>query len=196
MKIQNKKFVAILSSFAFVATLSRCMPSNNINNEKRETVEEVREESTNVVEIKEEKTDTSIIKEYIDYLKQEFAQLESYSKEKWNSEECIEKRENIKENIKTLSDFIFNGKEINGVTFKELKEDEKEKLLTELESLDSKIDEYIPDYKERFKDWMVDKGADAKEWLVEKSADLKEMWENYKNDVEEEYNNRKLSKKI
>lgn len=189
-KLDKKKAITIISCIALAATLNGCLTpkkEKNIKNENIETVSKL--ETTDETKETEEK-DT--LEEYIVYLNEEIKEVESYASDKWNSEECIQKREDIKEKLKTLIDFVFNGKEINGITFKELKTEEKEKILLELTKLDDKIDEYIPEYKERFKDWFAEKSSDIKEWIVDRSADLREIWEDYKSEVDEEYRSRKL----
>ena len=50
---------------------------------------------------------------------------------------------------KQLIDFIFYGGTINGLTFDQLKSDAKQEVYIRLQKIDSKIMEYIPDYKER-----------------------------------------------
>ena len=44
----------------------------------------------------------------------------------------------------------------------------------------------IPNYKDRLKDWTVDKGADA----VELFGTIKNIYQNYQEDVMEEYSSR------
>lgn len=194
MKLHNNKVIVIISSFALVTTLSSCTPDNknSLNKDNRENLEIINDNQT-----KENKTEEkNFTNEYLEELKQDFKELENYDEDKWNSEKCIEKRKKFKEKISILTDFVFNGKEINGITFKELKEKEKENIKKELDNLDNKMEEYIPDYKERLKDWFIDKSADAKELLVDTGASIKEMWNNYKEEVNKDYNSRKLSKRI
>lgn len=198
-KLDKKKAITLLSCVALAATLYSCMSPKKESNSQKGNVESITQVEETTSEPKSQSTkenasnkEDNISKEYIEYLKEEINEVESYAKDKWNSEECIKKREDIKERLKTLIDFVFNGKEINGKTFKDLKTEEKEKIVLELTKLDGKIDEYIPDYKERFNDWLVEKSANAKKWLIDRSADLKEVWEDYKSDVEEEYQKRKI----
>lgn len=58
----------------------------------------------------------------------------------------------IKKGFTDIVDFIFYGKEINGKTFSELKDDTKVKLLNIALSIDKKIDDYFPNYKNNLKD--------------------------------------------
>ena len=55
---------------------------------------------------------------------------------------------NIDKGYKEIVDFIFNDKKINGISFKELEEDVKIKILSIGVKIDSKIDELFPNYKD------------------------------------------------
>ena len=85
-----------------------------------------------------------------------------------------------KESAIMLIDFIFYGEEINGVTFDELKDEEKQKIYAQLQKLDSVIIQYDPDYKEKWgerysavKDFTTVKINDAKEAIIEKIGEEK-----------------------
>lgn len=106
----------------------------------------------------------------------------------------IKNEKKTKEKLHELLDFVFNGKEINGVTFSDLKEEEKERIIAELNEVDDKVEEYFPEYKERLHNWLDKKESSFKDFLIEKGADLKEIWEQYTSDVEEEYTNRQFTK--
>lgn len=190
LKLDRKKAMTILTCITLGTTLYGCMPQKNEIKED-ETISELEATQEPATQNTQE-NETNLVEEYVDYLKEEMTEVENYASDKWNSEEVTQKREDVKERLKTLVDFAFNGEEINGVTFSELKEEEKEKVLEEINILDNKIDEYIPDYKERLNNWFQNKKEDAKEWVIDKSVDLKILWEDYQNEVEEEYRNRKL----
>ena len=66
-----------------------------------------------------------------------------------DSEKREETKENAKIKITQYIDFIFYGSEINGVTFNELKDEEKEKIYAQLQKLDKLVSESDPDYKEK-----------------------------------------------
>lgn len=92
-----------------------------------------------------------------------------------NSEEVKQQLSHAMDNFKVLSDFIFNGGEIDGVTFSELSDEGKENAKNALNSLDNTLNELIPNYKERFKEWFTDnaaKGLDALDSLKDKSSEL------------------------
>ena len=80
-----------------------------------------------------------------------------------------------KKNFQVLTDFIFNGGEIDGVTFSELSEDGKESVKNALSTLDNTLNELIPNYKERLKETLTSgaaKGLDALDSLADKGKDL------------------------
>lgn len=57
-----------------------------------------------------------------------------------------------KEKFTELADFIFYGTEINGITFNELSEATKEKLVSIVNSIDTKIESKVSGYKETISD--------------------------------------------
>lgn len=57
-------------------------------------------------------------------------------------------KEKFKEYFTTIVDFIFYDKEIKGYTFKELSGTAKAKIVGIALKIDSKIEEYVPNYKE------------------------------------------------
>ncbi len=92
-----------------------------------------------------------------------------------NSEEVKQQLSHAMDNFKVLSNFIFNGGEIDGVTFSELSDEGKENAKNALNSLDNTLNELIPNYKERFKEWFTDnaaKGLDALDSLKDKGSEL------------------------
>lgn len=205
---KNKNMVAILTTtLSLAAILNACTPSKENKEEPKEEqisstleyekTEENQEETTKeesnkeIIEEQTQEESDKEIKEYVDELREEVTELKDYSEEKWQSEEVQEKRNNVKEKAKSLFDFIFNGKEINGITFKDLSEEGKQITLNGFYELDGYIELLIPNYKERLYDWTVDKGADAKETY----DSLKEWFEKYKEDVLEEENSRKIKSK-
>ena len=202
-KLYSNNFTVIISSLALSSTLIACSPSK-INNEqlKNEITTQLLNQTLNkeksivekgdllVKKIKERNEDRQI-EEYITIFKQEISDLKSTAAEKWNSKETQEKINNIKQKAKDLFDFIFNGKEINGITFNDLSEEEKQITLNGFYELDGYIELLIPNYKERLYDWTVDKGADAKQTY----DSLKQWFENYQKDVLEEENARKIKSK-
>lgn len=208
---KNKNMIALFTSLSLTIFLTACAPSKNNNempnkeqlnqNEESQNKDEQIIESEQTIESEEiiephseetkEETSDEKIKEYVDDLREEISELKEYSKEKKQSKEVQEKYNKAKEKTKALFDFIFNGKEINGITFKDLSKKGKQTAEEGFYELDNYIELFIPDYKKRFYDWTVDKGADA----LEEFDALKEWYNGYKEDVKEEYSGRSLSKK-
>ena len=60
-------------------------------------------------------------------------------------------KEKAKNTFVTIVDFIFYDKEVRGHTFKELSNSAKLQIIKVALSIDSKIEEYFPDYKETIK---------------------------------------------
>ena len=101
--------------------------------------------------------------------------LKNSATEAANSEEVQNELGKAMDNFQVLSDFIFNGAEIDGVTFSELSDEGKQNAKNALTSLDNTINELVPDYKNRFKEWFTDsaaKGLDALDSLKDKGSEL------------------------
>ena len=94
-----------------------------------------------------------------------------------NSEQVQEELDRSMQNLKELTDFIFNGSEINGVTFSELSDEGKQAALNALNTLDDTLNYLIPDYKERFKDWLTDTAADGLDALSELRDEGRAWWD-------------------
>ena len=101
--------------------------------------------------------------------------LKNSAEESANSEEVQYQLSEAMKNFQVLTDFVFNGGEIDGVTFSELSEEGKENVKNALSSLDNTLNELIPNYKERLKDTLTSgaaKGLDALDSLADKGQDL------------------------
>lgn len=107
----------------------------------------INETEKNNIKEKEElkQPSTTTEEEVIDYFRKE----ETFLIENKESINTISK---IKESFQTLYDFIFNEKQIKGYTFNELTTSAKLKILKIALSIDNKIDNYFPEYKENIKD--------------------------------------------
>lgn len=159
MKYVNiKKLIVVLSTGFVLISVSGCNKNGekvysnvqeNSLNQNVETETLVNTEANNYVET-EPILETTQNKEveiinYFDSLEQE---IDSYINE-GKFEEMKEKAKNI---AITGIDFIFYGKEIKGVTFEELTIDTKNKIMTIVSRIDSKIENKIPGYKDTIKD--------------------------------------------
>lgn len=78
--------------------------------------------------------------------------------------------------LKRLVNFVSGDGEINGYTFDDLTGTGKEGVLSSLYDFDLIINEFIPDYKSRFKTWLSNK----EEKLEVYYDNLKSKWNEYK----------------
>ena len=197
-KLYKNNFTVLISTLALSSSLVACTPSK-INDEQmkeeinREVIEQSLKQTDNIEEtgqaiaqeIKEKNKDKEI-EEYITLFRQEISELGKSAKEKWDSEETQEKIKKIKQKSKDLFDFVFNGKEINGIKFKNLSDNGKEIAQNGLYELDYYIELMIPNYKDKTYDTLVNGGAA----ILEKIDSAKKWYDNYQEDVIEEYNSR------
>lgn len=160
-----------------------------------ETTEEVKEDTTSTTTeeiINNTTNETTEWYEFDDYLDPKAFEkgeeiFNTFSPYIDTMEEIIqdpEKRnealDEAKQSVITLIDFIFYGSEINGITFDELKQEEKEKIYMELQKLDAVIIKYDPDYKEKWgerysavKDFTTEKLDGAKNTIINKIGEDK-----------------------
>ena len=157
----------ITAIFGIALTTSLIGCSNTVEN-KTESTEITQNTENNKNELEQ-------IDEYLDAKTQEDSaaeaaisimldgaeKLKTSASDAANSEAVQNELANSMQNFKDLSDFIWNGKEINGVTFSELSDEGKDYAMNALNSLDDTLEYLVPDYKERFKDWFTDKAADT-----------------------------------
>lgn len=103
-------------------------------------------------------------------------------------------REKAKETFVTIVDFIFYDKEIKGYTFDELTTSAKLKIIEIALSIDNKIDEYFPDYKETIKDKYTSiKGKLAVKYLEFTSTLCEKVGADTCNQAKEDFNTMKES---
>ena len=122
--------------------------------------------------------------EVVSYISEVEQEVEALSQGQQNSKSVKEK---LEDTFITLTDFIFYGGTIKGVTFSELTDTAKEKVLTLYENIDSKIEEHFPNYKENIKS-TAERGYNT---AVSKAKELKDsIVSKYKETVgDEAYNN-------
>lgn len=128
--------------------------SSNIKEENVSKDNEITKESEllmNVEPIQEvvetqEETNNNEIKNINEKTITFFETTESEIETSINEEQGIS--EKAKEKFVMLVDFIFYGTEINGVTFEQLTEETKQKLIDIVNRIDLKIEEKVPGYKE------------------------------------------------
>ena len=169
--------------------------TENTTEESKETTNEVKEDTTSTTTeeiINNTTNETTEWYEFDDYLDPKAFEkgeeiFNTFSPYVDTMEEIIqdpEKRnealDEAKQSVITLIDFIFYGSEINGITFDELKQEEKEKIYMELQKLDAVIIKYDPDYKEKWgerysavKDFTTEKLDGAKNTIINKIGEDK-----------------------
>lgn len=170
---------------ALVVTLASCgttaenKSQDTSTNEPIESTETYAEEQTNTetnetVDTQEEK-DTAA-EEAISLMLDGASNLKESASDAANSDAVQEEWSRSLENFKVLSDFIFNGGEINGVTFNELSEDAQQYARNALSSIDDVLEYLVPNYKERFRDWLTDTAANGLDALSELRDKGSELW--------------------
>lgn len=205
-KLTKKDVVMLFAGVALSFTITKCAINKNETNinqtqaeeitqyyQNEELLEQIGNDVTTVTEYAEEKVNENrpnpdeTINSYLSDLREGFNELQSYASDQWNSEEVQAKLAIYKKRLKDLLDFVFNGKEINGITFNDLSEEAKQNVMESIYELDSWIEYLFPDYKQRIHDWLVCLGADG----VELWQDLSDGFSNYADEVMDEYNSRK-----
>ncbi len=172
------KGLTAVFSMAVASTLIGCQQANpqnqNTNNQNTETTQEENySEMKDYLQTQQEK-DTKA-EAAISMMLDGVEVLKNKAEESANSEEVQYQLSEAMKNFQVLTDFIFNGGEIDGVTFSELSEDGKESVKNALSTLDNTLNELIPNYKERLKETLTSgaaKGLDALDSLADKGKDL------------------------
>lgn len=147
------KNINLNSSITLNSNVEKSIINNNTNDNSNST----NNDSENDIQIKENTVSKTETQEYTNNTKTDT---------KYNDEKIISYFENLDEELtnynnedKTLGqkikskfinciDFLFYNKEINGITFKELTNQTKLKILEITISIDSKMDSKFPDYKD------------------------------------------------
>ena len=200
--INNKKIIAIiLSGFIFVnmvgCSKTESTLQENYQHYNQETVTEnnepqIEQDEPNinpVIESKPNETYTnepSISTNNTDKPTEEYSSADEKAIETFNSiEEDIdnilnsETVNNAKDKAKgvfvTIVDFLFYDSEINGVTFDELTDSGKQKVLEIASSIDNKIENKFPNYKETISETAKDAFNKASELIKKGANNLKEF---------------------
>ena len=159
-KIDIKKLIVLVVSTVVLVVLTVII--NNIEKyDNKKTVYNNKNEyaDNNKVELvndesKKESSETEFVQydntSYEDINNETIVYFESVEEEIdraiLSEEETISSK--VKEKFILLVDFIFYGTEINGITFEELTDDTKQKLIEIVNRIDAKIEEKVPGYKE------------------------------------------------
>lgn len=184
----NKKVLIIIISLILVlggSITAVLIISHNKNVEKQKKQDLFTE---NITKIKKD--------EPVDFIEEVVNSSDSLIKE----EKSEVNESKLKNTFVKLTDFIFYGGEIKGHTFKELREDAKNKVISLWEKLDSKISSKYPNYKENIKDTasntysnIKDKANSLKEQILEKYKE--KVGEDSYNDTVDQFNEDKTNMK-
>ncbi len=164
--INVKKILAVMSAGFIVLNISGCQSRETIStnvlidtsnesedNENNYNQKDYSQNENNTEEIvtNEEfisETNQNKEEEIVSY----FEDLESEVDHYTNQSNFENFKDKAKEIAITGIDFIFYGKEIKGVTFNELTDTTKNKIMSIVSSIDNKIDNKMPGYKDTIKD--------------------------------------------
>lgn len=180
-KLYPNKILTAICGVSLALTLSSCGNTAENKIQNTESTESTQTETTLKDELQTHwEEGDSAAATAIEVMLEEGEKLKDSASNAANSEQVQEQLDRSMQNLKDLTDFVFNGSEINGVTFSELSDKGKESAMNALSSLDDTINYLVPDYKERFKDWFTDsaaKGLDALDSLKDKGL---ELWDEIK----------------
>ena len=143
----------------------------------------------NLIEEKEISSDEEFVT-YINNVEQEVTTITE------KEEVTVEDQKVLENTFITLTDFIFYDGEINGVTFDELTDEAKEKVLDIYDKIDTKIESVFPNYKEDIASTSKDVYANLKKEINELKDKIKDKYideygqEKYDN-LEQSYNESK-----
>ena len=197
--INNKKIIAIILSGFIVVNMVGCSKTEstlqeNYQHYNQETVTEnnepqIEQDEPNinpVIESNPNETYTNEPNINTDKTTEEYSSADEKAIETFNSiEEDIdnilnsETVNNAKDKAKgvfvTIVDFLFYDSEINGVTFDELTDSGKQKVLEIASSIDNKIENKFPNYKETISETAKDAFNKASELIKKGANNLKEF---------------------
>lgn len=181
--------IFIVTGFYFIKNKSNKMEKLEINNtekndKRKNNVEDniKNNEENNIKENNNEiSEDTNSIKntatseeDVVNYFENNYNELNNNT---WDSV-----KDKAKEYFITIADFIFYNGKINGYTFNDLSSNAKLKIISVALKIDSKIEKYIPHYKETISSNGNKIYIDAKEKLVTLYLDIStEICKNHEN---------------
>ena len=197
--INNKKIIAVILSGFIIVNMVGCSKTEstlqeNYQHYNQETVTEnnepqIEQDEPNinpVIESNPNETYTNEPNINTDKTTEEYSSADEKAIETFNSiEEDIdnilnsETVNNAKDKAKgvfvTIVDFLFYDSEINGVTFDELTDNGKQKVLEIASSIDNKIENKFPNYKETISETAKDAFNKASELIKKGANNLKEF---------------------
>ena len=177
--INHKKIVCILLSSFIIVTISGCSKTdtslnktyeqnNKITNEEITTPNEDQPEF-NISSKEEYNEDTTTYSQNDETAIATFNDIEKEVDTILNSENISNAKDKVKGTFITIVDFIFYGSEINGVTFDELTDSGKQKVLEIANQIDNKIENKFPSYKDTISD-TTKKAFNKASVLIKKGA--------------------------
>lgn len=194
--INTKKLIYILLSSFIVVSIVGCSKTdsslNNSYNQGNENIPESKEESVDnsqeiIIESNEDdksnssdetnnktidndnQNNTTIYSNNDEIAIQTFSNINNEIDNVLNSENIENAKEKAKGTFITIVDFIFYDSEINGVTFDELTNEGKQKVLELANKIDTKIENKFPNYKETISD-TTKKAFNKASELIKKGA--------------------------
>lgn len=195
-KINTKKLICVLLSGFIVISMVGCSKTdsslNNSYNQNNENMPETKEEyldnsQETIIESKEDdknnnsnepndkKQDNNTQDNTITYSANDETAIQTFNNINneidsiLNSEDIENAKDKVKGTFITIVDFIFYDSEINGVTFDELTDEGKQKVLELANKIDTKIENKFPDYKETISD-TTKKAFNKASELIKKGA--------------------------
>lgn len=194
--INTKKLIYILLSSFIVVSIVGCSKTdsslNNSYNQGNENIPESKDESVDnsqeiIIESNEDdksnssdetnnktidndtQNNTTIYSNNDEIAIQTFSNINNEIDNVLNSEDIENAKEKVKGTFITIVDFIFYDSEINGVTFDELTDEGKQKVLELANKIDTKIENKFPNYKENISD-TTKKAFNKASELIKKGA--------------------------
>ena len=195
-KINTKKLIYVLLSGFIIISIVGCSKNdsnlNNSYNQNSENIPKNKEEyldnnQKNITESKEDnksntsnesndkiqdnntQNNTTTYSNNDEIAIQTFSNINNEIDSVLNSENIENAKEKAKGTFITIVDFIFYDSEINGVTFDELTNEGKQKVLELANKIDTKIENKFPNYKETISD-TTKKAFNKASELIKKGA--------------------------
>ncbi len=187
MKNVNKKiFIIVLSGFILITGCSN----------KIEPREQIKQETPKTETKNEEKAQISSVsnkesKQTPEIITDRDKEVLNYFNDIKNNIDTEEVKEEVIKKFITMTDFIFYDGEIKGIKFNYLKEETKNNILEIYYTVDTKIENKFPNYKDK----IDEKYNSAKEYLKQKYDEISQKTDDKlkENMSDETYNNFKES---
>ena len=152
MKYVNYKKIMMIMMSGFVLSSSTC----SLVEAKEITEVQVTSNNEDIV-YQSKKVIQNVDKDIVKYFKKQKKMLS-------NSPTTQKAKKKAIKSFITMTDFIFYGSEINGITYDELKDATKENIIADYFEVDSIIENKFPNYKNT----IGEKYNNVKNWLQEK----------------------------